>query len=149
MLLLLLIKIYTSVWFSSASIPCHGWSLKELSRAPACSVYSGLGNRLNWNVTLKKKTCQINCPHSKSKCALYSSQDCRFSKFLERCIFFFFCKFLLSKHYVLRKLYFVWYLRYCISRHENTLPMIPYDLRGGSYHKRKREILKKTTLYIT
>lgn len=63
--------------------------------------------------------------------------------------FFFFCKFLLSKHYVLRKLYFVWYLRYCISRHENTLPMIPYDLRGGSYHKRKREILKKTTLYIT
>ena len=66
LLLLLLIKIYTSVWFSSASIPCHGWSLKELSRAPACSVYSGLGNRLNWNVTLKKKLAKLIVPTVKA-----------------------------------------------------------------------------------
>lgn len=150
MLLLLLIKIYTSVWFSSASIPCHGWSLKELSRAPACSVYSGLGNRLNWNVTLKKKLAKLIVPTVKANVNYILPKIAVSANSLKDVFyFFFFCKFLLSKHYVLRKLYFVWYLRYCISRHENTLPMIPYNLRGGSYHKRKREILKKTTLYIT
>lgn len=66
LLLLLLIKIYTSVWFSSAGILCHGWSLKELSGAPACSVYSGLGNRLNWDVTLKKKLAKLIVPTVKA-----------------------------------------------------------------------------------